>query len=58
MVSGLTDAVAVSAGYLHTCALTRAGSVRCWGQNLAGQIGNGEVAEDDTVTSPVTVVGF
>lgn len=49
-VSNLNDAVAVAPGQVHTCALRADGTVRCWGSNTFGQLG------DNTTTARVTPV--
>ena len=37
--------IRVSAGGLHTCQVNEDGSVRCWGANESGQIGNGNTTD-------------
>ncbi len=47
VVTGLGSGVAsITAGEAHSCAVTTAGSPRCWGRNSDGQLG------DATTTSP------
>jgi alpha-tubulin suppressor-like RCC1 family protein len=46
---------AISAGTRHSCALTNAGGVRCWGVNYGGALGDGT---EDRHFGPVEVVGL
>jgi alpha-tubulin suppressor-like RCC1 family protein len=59
-VSGLNNAVAIASGLLHSCALLADGTVRCWGLNTVGQLGNDQEATAPPYGSPtpVQVVGI
>lgn len=54
-VTSLANVVAVDAGWYHSCALTAAGAMYCWGRNENGEIGDGSI--DDRHT-PVAVTGL
>src|SRR5437773_763631 len=61
-VVGLSNAVAVAARGYHSCALLGDGTVRCWGRNADGQLGDGTVADPATgppgSSTPVQVSGI
>lgn len=44
VVEGLTHVVAIDAGTVHTCALITDGTIRCWGDNTYGQLGDGSLS--------------
>ncbi|MEO8703215.1 MAG: trypsin-like serine protease [Kofleriaceae bacterium] len=63
----LTDVRWVAAGSAHTCAVTHAGRVYCWGDNTFGQLGNDDTAAstqptlvghlDEPVKTPARTIG-
>jgi hypothetical protein len=55
-VTGITTATALAAGAAHTCALLADGTLRCWGGNLFGSLGNGTTT--GPATTPVAVSGI
>ena len=54
-VSGITGATAITAGLNDSCALLTDFTVKCWGWNGFGQLGDGTNLESNT---PVTVSGI
>ena len=58
-VVGISDAIAISAGAGHSCALHQTGSISCWGRNRKGQLGDGTGgSENDYSPVPVSVVSI
>lgn len=54
-VSGLGNAVAVSAGLDNTCALANNGTVECWGANNSDQLGSTTPSQSAT---PLVIAGI
>ncbi len=52
---GIGDVAALGVGNVHSCAVTRAGEVYCWGQNSSRQVGG---QSDFIVSVPTQVQGL
>jgi alpha-tubulin suppressor-like RCC1 family protein len=59
-VTGVSGAVEVAAGYGHSLALLANGTVRGWGDNENGEVGNGTISASGCacIASPTEVVGL
>jgi alpha-tubulin suppressor-like RCC1 family protein len=56
-VQGLTSGVSsIGGGGYHSCAVTMAGGLKCWGNNSEGQLGRGFVTPAGTAPTPEDVV--
>jgi alpha-tubulin suppressor-like RCC1 family protein len=55
IVSPISGVIQIVTGGHHTCALNASGSVRCWGDNTLGQLGD---ASNTDRLRPVTVPSF
>ena len=51
-VTGLSNISSIALGDNHSCALSSSGTVKCWGSNSNGQLGNNT---NTATTSPVSV---
>jgi alpha-tubulin suppressor-like RCC1 family protein len=40
-IAGPANYTALAVGWSHSCALTRGGAVKCWGENTTGAVGDG-----------------
>jgi hypothetical protein len=49
-IPGLDDAVSVSSGGVHACAVLGSGGLACWGDNYYDELGEGAPARDATGT--------
>ena len=54
-VANLTGALAITAGDDHSCALLAGGTVRCWGRNASGELGNGTTSDSPVPTAVKTL---
>ncbi|PYP56747.1 MAG: chromosome condensation regulator RCC1 [Gemmatimonadetes bacterium] len=54
LVSGESSFVAIAAGYQYSCGLTTSGAAYCWGDNVSGELGNGNLTSSGV---PVPVAG-
>jgi alpha-tubulin suppressor-like RCC1 family protein len=55
-VSGINNAVSVSAGNQHACALLSDQTIKCWGFGSSGQLGYGSISNINPI--PVLVSGI
>jgi alpha-tubulin suppressor-like RCC1 family protein len=54
-VQGVSNIISLAVGTNHTCALVQGGTVKCWGSNQSGELGDGSIYFYSF--TPVDVVG-
>jgi alpha-tubulin suppressor-like RCC1 family protein len=55
-VAGITGPIALTIGEYHVCGLLPAGTIKCWGSNTQGQLGDGHLTSRSA--TPLDVVGI
>jgi len=53
--AGNVKAKSITAGFVHSCALTTKGAVQCWGYNGEGELGDNTIVDSH---QPVAVYGL
>jgi len=53
--SGVTQ---LALGFSHSCALLEDGSVRCWGQDIYGQLGDGDSNDNGNSNVPIAITSL
>lgn len=56
-VEGIDDAARIAAGGYHACAVRAGGRVTCWGDDAAGQLGDGEPGDRSAVPVELALEG-
>ena len=50
-----SESVRLASGGAHTCAIFELGTVKCWGWNFSGQLGNGTNTRTNTPGAPINL---
>jgi alpha-tubulin suppressor-like RCC1 family protein len=56
-IEGVSDAKAIAAGDSHACALLSDQTIRCWGHNFSGQLGDRTMNDSSSAVAVVEVSG-
>jgi alpha-tubulin suppressor-like RCC1 family protein len=54
-VVGISDAVQVAAYFQSTCVITKSGQVKCWGDNIRGELGDGHADPLSPAMTPAQI---
>jgi alpha-tubulin suppressor-like RCC1 family protein len=58
LIPGIENAIHISAGYFHACAVITDGKVKCWGSNNFGELGHSKVSSSLSYPVAQEVVGL